>query len=130
MTVLCPACWRVVPADATRCPHCHADIAQLHQREFRDTLFGALTHPDREMVVRAVRALAARHDPAACDAIETAIQRSTREPHVVAGLLDALNFGHDSDAQRIALDALGHPSFIVRRAATQVLEHTHEAQPR
>lgn len=123
MTALCPACWRVVPLDATQCPDCHANIAQLHQREFRDKLLGALTHPDRDTVIRAVLILAARHDSAACHAVETALHRFDNEPHVVAGLLDALHFVQDSEARRIALGALGHPSFIVRRAAAQVLEH-------
>ena len=123
MTTLCPACWRVVPHDARRCPHCGADILQLHQRDFRDKLLPALSHPDRDTVVRAAVALAARHDPEASQAIEAAIARFSNEPHVVVGLLDGLRFLAHDDARRIALDALGHRSFIVRRAAAQLLEH-------
>lgn len=123
MTALCPACWRVVPPDAARCPHCGADIEHLHLREFREKLLGALSHPDRDTVIRAAVALAARQDPAASDAIEAAMRRFTKEPHVVAGLLNALTCVANDEARRIALEALGHPSFIVRRAATQLLEH-------
>lgn len=123
MTTLCPACWRVVANDARLCSHCGADISQLHERDFRDKLFGALSHPNPDTVIRAAMALAARHDSAASEAIETAMRRFPHEPHVLAGLLDALMFVADDDARRIALDALGHRSFIVRRAAAQVLEH-------
>jgi hypothetical protein len=123
MTTLCPGCWRVVPNDARMCSHCGADISQLHERDFRDKLLGALSHPDRDTVVRAAVALAARHDPAASEAIEAAMLRFPTEPHVLAGLLNALMFVGDDEARRIALEALGHRSFIVRRAAAQVLEH-------
>jgi hypothetical protein len=123
MTSLCPACWRVVPNDAPRCSHCGADIFRLDERDFRDKLLGALSHPDRDTVIRAAIALAARHDPAAARAIETAMGQFPHEPHVLAGLLDALIFVADDDARRVAQDALGHRSFIVRRAAAQALQH-------
>jgi hypothetical protein len=123
MTTLCPACWRVVPNDACLCSHCGADIAQLHERDFRDKLLGALSHPDRDTVIRAAVALAARHDPAASHAIEAAMRRFPNEPHVLAGLLNALIFVADDDARRIGLEAVGHRSIIVRLAARQLLEH-------
>ena len=123
MTTLCPACWRVVTNDARVCPYCGSDISQLHERDFRDKLPGALSHPDRDIVIRAAVALAARHDGAASQAIETAIRRFPNEPHVLAGLLNALMFVADDEARRIAHEALGHRSFIVRRAAAQLLEH-------
>jgi HEAT repeat protein len=105
------------------CSHCGADICQLHERDFRDKLLGALSHTDRDTVIRAAVALAARHDAAASQAIETVMRRFPNEPHVLAGLLNALMFVADDEARRIALEALGHRSFIVRRAAAQVLEH-------
>jgi len=123
MTTLCPACWRVVPHDARYCSHCGADISELHERDFREKLLGALSHPDRDTVIRAAVALAARHDPTASHAIETAMSRFPNEPHVLAGLLNALMFVGDEDARRIAQGALGHRSFIVRRAAAQTLQH-------
>lgn len=123
MTTLCPACWRVVPNDARVCSHCGADISQLRERDFRDKLLGALSHPDRDTVVRAAVALAARHDPAASHAIETTMRRFPNEPHVIAGLLNAMIFVADDDARRIGLEALGHRSIIVRLAAQQLLEH-------
>jgi len=123
MTTLCPACWRVVSHDAPRCPHCWADIAQLHERDFRDKLLSALTHPIADTVIRAAVGLAVRGDPGASRAIETAMQRFPNQPHVLAGLLNALVVVRDEDAKRIALDALGHRSFVVRKAAAHVLEH-------
>jgi hypothetical protein len=123
MTTLCPACWRVVPNDAGRCIHCGADIIALHQRDFRDKLLGAYSHPDRDTVIRAALALAARHDPEASCAIEAAMTRFPHEPHVLAGLLNALMFLGNEDSRRIAQAALGHRSFIVRRAASQTLQH-------
>lgn len=125
---LCPACWRGVAPDATRCPHCGADIEQLQRREFREKLLGALSHPDRDTVVRAAATLAVRHDPGVAHAIEAAVRRFANEPHVVAGLLEALTPIADDNARRIALDALGHPSFIVRSAAAQVLERLSQNQ--
>ncbi len=124
MTTVCPACWRVLRTDSRVWSHCGADITQLGKRDLRDELLGALSHPDRDTAIRAAVALAACHDVAASEAIETAMRRFPREPSVLAGLLDALVFVADYHAQRIALEALGHQSFIVRRAAAQVLEHT------
>jgi hypothetical protein len=128
MTTLCPACWRVVPNDAHRCNHCGAALSSLHQRDLRDKLLGALTHPDRDTVIRAAVALAARHDPDASHAIETAMARFPHEPHVLGGLLTALMFVGDEEARRIAQDALGHRSFIVRRAAAQMLQQMNRCQ--
>lgn len=130
MMALCPSCWRSVRPDATRCPHCGADIEQLHERAFREKLLGALSHPDRDTVVRSVLILAARRDPETCAALERTIRRFASEPHVVAGLLDALNVLPAADARRIALEALGHPSFIVRRAAARILAQIEEERPR
>lgn len=67
-------------------------------------------------------ALAARQDATASQAVETAMRRFPNEPHVLAGLLNALMFVANDGARRIALDALGRRSVIVRRAAAQVLE--------
>ncbi len=90
MTVLCPACWRTVEHDAASCPQCGADIERLHGRAFREKLLGALSHPDADTVVRAVSILAARRDPATCQAAERAIRRFTKQPHIGAQLLRAL----------------------------------------
>ena len=56
-------------------------------------------------------------------AVETAMRRFPNEPHVLAGLVNALMFVGDDDARRIALESLGHRSFVVRRAAALALEH-------
>ncbi len=123
MTTLCSACWRVVSNDARACSHCGAEISHLHERDFRDKLLAALSHPDRDTVIRAAVALAACHEAEASQAIEAAIRRFPNEPHVLTGLLNALMFVADDEARRIVREALGHRSFIVRRAAAQVLEH-------
>jgi hypothetical protein len=81
-----------------------------------------LSHPDRDTVIRAAIALAARHDPIASLAIETAISQFLQEPHVLAGLLDALMFVADDDTRRVAQDALEHRSLIVRRVPAQALQ--------
>ena len=128
MMALCPACWRVVPIDATECPHCHVDMARLDQRPFREKLLGALSHPDRDTVVRAAAALAGRQDPEVVHAVESAIKRFSQEPHVVTELLNVLFDIDDEETRRIASDALKHPSFMVRRTATQLLEHLRQAQ--
>jgi hypothetical protein len=122
MMALCPSCWRTLAPDATQCPHCGADIQRLHERAFREKLLGALSHPDRDTVVRSILILAARGDPEAPDALERAIRRFASEPHVVAALLDGLAFLPAADAQRLVRDALAHPSCIVRRAAARLLE--------
>lgn len=126
MTVLCPACWRVVSLDASTCPHCGCELTRAYQRPFREKLLGALTHPDRDTVVRAVHTLVARHDPASVDALERAMRRFEAEPHVVADLLRALTFVDSAEAERLAREALAHPSFIVRRTAAQMLEQMRE----
>lgn len=130
MMALCPSCWRDVSPDAARCPHCGADIEQLHERAFREKLLGALSHPDRDTVVRSILILAARRDPETAGALERTIRRFANEPHVVAGLLDALNVVPAAEARRIALEALGHPSFIVRRAAARIFAQIEEERSR
>lgn len=129
MTTLCPACWREVSHADRRCSHCGADIVQLHERDFRDKLLGALSHPNPDIVIRVVVTLATRRDPAAVQSIEAAMARFTNEPHVLAGLLNALTYVGDDHARRIANQALAHRSFIVRRAAAQALEDI-EHRPR
>ena len=121
MTTLCPAYWREVPHDDLRCSHCGADIVQLHERDFRDKLFGALSHPVRDTVVRAATILAVRHDPEASWAIELAMRRFSDEPPVLAELLGALAHLADDDARRIGRGALRHRSVIVRAAARRLL---------
>lgn len=130
MTTLCPACWRVVPPDAGRCPHCSADIVTLHERDFRDKLLAALAHPIADIVIQAAAVLAARRDPEASRAIGRALHRFSHEPHVLAGLLDALHVVGDDEARRLATAASAHPSLIVRQAAARVLEHGGRADSR
>jgi hypothetical protein len=122
MTTVCPACWRVVPNEARRCSECGGDVSHFHEEALRDTLLAGLSETDRDAATRAAVALAARHDVAASQAIEATMQRFPDEPYVLVSLLEALMLVAEGDARRIALDALGNPSFIVRRAAAEILE--------
>lgn len=128
MMLLCPSCWRPVGPDTPRCPQCGADLRELHERDFREKLLGALSHPDRDTVIRAVLILAARRDPETCRAVEDTMRRFAREPHVVAAVLEALYAVPIPDARRIAGRALEHPSVIVRRAAARLLEDIEEGE--
>jgi hypothetical protein len=121
MTV-CPACWRVVPNETRRCSQCGGDVSHFHDEDLRDMLLAGLAETDRDAVTRAAVTLAACHDVAAAQAIEATMQKFPDEPHVLVSLLEALMLVPEGDARRIALEALGNPSFIVRRAAAEILD--------
>jgi uncharacterized OB-fold protein len=129
MLALCPSCWRTVAPGSARCPACGADLQRLDERAFREKLLGAVSHPDRGTVVRSVRILAARGDAEASLALERALRRFENEPLVIAELIEAVADLPGAGGRRLALEALEHPSVIVRRAAARILARCGEEPP-
>ena len=107
----------------TTCPFCGADIQRLHERDFRDKLLAAATHPDADVVVRAAAILVSRHDPAAVDMIAAAIDRFDGSALTVSALLNVLTAVNSERAASVAERALHHRSALVRKAAEQLLAH-------
>jgi hypothetical protein len=107
--------WPLVPNDAHRCSHCATDISATSCLE-RCRILTA-TPSSVQQLPWPRDTIRSRHPPS-----RPRWRRFPHEPHVLAGLLDGLIFVADDDARRVAQDALGHRSFVVRRAAAQALQ--------
>ena len=55
----CPACWALIPFDASSCPVCGADIGSLTKRDYETKLVSALSHPLTHVRERAALLLGA-----------------------------------------------------------------------
>jgi HEAT repeat protein len=128
MISVCPACWRTVGRDDPRCPSCGADLRTLDDRPFPQKLVAALDHPDRETVMRVAQILGDRQAPGSIPALGRALRRYWAEPYVAAAIVRALASFDVSEARELLLDALGHPSIIVRTAAALALQASPAAR--
>ena len=59
-TLYCPNCFAMIPADASVCTFCSADIGEISGRDFRDKLLHTLEHPLDDMRMRAIISLGLR----------------------------------------------------------------------
>jgi HEAT repeat protein len=117
----CAACFHLVPADATACPACGADLAALSARDYQDKLLAALHHPLSEVRMRAIIALGWRGEALAAEPL---VRCALRHPtDVVEGLqvVESLARLRDAGVARQALHTLQaqHPAHAVRVAAGQ-----------
>ena len=122
---ICPACYRLIPAEAQACPACPAcgaDLTALSARNYRDKLVGALNHPLDDVRLRAILALGLRGQE---DAAEALVDCALRHPiDVVEGLAVVGALARLGPAGRPALLKLAErdPAHAVRVAARQAAE--------
>lgn len=118
---ICPACFRLIPAGASHCPACGANLAALTDRDYRDKLLAALAHPLDEVRMRVILALGMRGEPDAAEALADCALRHTVD--VVEGLAVVGSLARLGDAGRHALLRLAesHPAHAVREAAQEAV---------
>jgi HEAT repeat protein len=114
---ICPACYRLIPADAHVCPACGADLDAMSGRDFRVKLLAALHHPLDDVRMRAILALGLRGEPETAEALADCALRHPVD--VVEGLavVDALSHLGRAGARALARLAENHPARGVRDAA-------------
>lgn len=120
ITAYCPACWNEVPAEASRCPACGADLEALDAASFDEKLVRALRHPEPATRRRVVEILGRRRNRAAVPAL-LALWREGSDPYLSAEICHALGrIGGElalAALQVIATD----PSAVVRAAVSEAL---------
>jgi HEAT repeat protein len=122
----CPVCWKEIPAQATTCPHCSADLRQTDSRTFVEKLLSALHHREPQTAVRAAWILGERRDRVALHELICVLESAT-DGFLVEAAAEAL--GKIGDNQ--SLDALQKASeqgpVRVRIAAQKAIEAIHRA---
>ena len=133
---ICPACFRLIPAEAHACPACGADLDRLWARDYRDKLLAALAHPLAEVRMRAILALGLRGEASAAQSL---VDCALRHPvDVVEGLAVVAALVRLGGAGRTALHTLAevHAAQAVRAAARQATKslqggpHARDRHPR
>ncbi len=90
MIRFCPQCWKEIPPDADRCPHCGQPTDETGL-PFVDRLLLTLRHPEPTRAGLAIDLLAGH----------------LREPRAVLPLIDLLNTAHDIAILQQAAHGLG-----------------------
>lgn len=126
MTHFCPVCWEEIPAQATVCPFCSADILKADSRSFIEKLCAALRHREPQTAVRAAWILGERRERVALHELIRVLESAT-DGFLVEAAAEAL--GKIGDDQ--SLDALQKTSeqgpVRVRIAAQKAIEAIHSA---
>jgi hypothetical protein len=120
MIFYCPHCWKELPDGRKVCPHCRQNISSWDVRAFTDKLLQALSHPEPMTQTRAVYILGEKRATEALGAL-TRLFRQSKNPFLQSEIIDALGKIGGSEAVSPLIEALYHPSFIVRGEAAKVL---------
>lgn len=120
----CPNCFAMIPARASVCPFCSADIKGISGRDFRSKLLHALEHPLDDVRMRAIISLGLRRE--AGTALPLAQCALSHHSDVVEGM-EVVNVLKDFGASAEGLRALkmlaaDHAAHAVRAAAEAALE--------
>ena len=121
---ICPACFRVIALEASRCPRCGADLADLAQRDYPEKLIAALEHPLDDARMRAILALGWRRDASAAQLLADCALRHPRDVVQALAVVGSLARLHPREAANTALARLAesHPARAIQVAARQILE--------
>ena len=118
---ICPACFRLIPAEAGVCPACGADLLALSTRDYRDKLHAALDHPLAEVRMRVILALGWRGESQEAEPLAACALRHPID--VVEGLAVVQALAQLGEAGHAVLQRLvhTHPAHAVREAADRRL---------
>jgi HEAT repeat protein len=120
MVFYCPNCWKALPGEQQLCPHCAHKISSWGEKGFTDKLLQALSHPEPKTQMRAVYLLGERRTQEAVGVL-TQLFRRTPNPFLKGEVIEAIGkIGVDA-AFSLLMEALHHPSFIVRGEAAKAL---------
>jgi HEAT repeat protein len=126
MIALCPTCWRLFDVDVRVCPSCGADLTAPDSRSYTEKLIAALAYPEAQTITRVAAILARRAPQQAVGPLTEALRAHWRDPFVAAAILEAVAQIRSPEAERTLLEGLGHPSIIVRAAASKALLRTRD----
>jgi len=117
----CPACWKELPGDLHCCPHCNAKLSSWSENTFVEKLLQALSHPQPLTQIRAVYLLGEKRIAEAAIPLAELYRRS-KDPFLQSEILEAMGKIGSEAAISLLLEALCHPSFIVRGEAVRALD--------
>ena len=120
MIFFCPICWKELGSDQQTCLNCGAKVSSFDDQTFTVKLVRALSHPEPETRMRAVYLLGETKTKSAFDAL-TQLYRNTIDPFLQAEIVKALDKIGDDATVGFLIEALRHPSFIVRQEAAGAL---------
>ena len=121
MTFFCPACWREIPEDDRKCPHCGADITVYDQNSFDEKLIRALGHPIQETVRMATWILGERKVTEAVVPLIRLFEK-TDNPFLRREILDSLDTIGTEDALNFIMASLVHHVSMVKRRAREIMD--------
>jgi HEAT repeat protein len=120
MLFYCPNCWKELPGAREICPNCGQRISSWDEKAFTEKLIQALSHPEPETPVRAVYILGEKKTAEAVGSLARLFRRS-REPFLQGEVIEAMGKIGGEEALALLMEALRHPSFIVRGEAIKAL---------
>jgi HEAT repeat protein len=120
MTFFCPNCWKEMASDRQICPRCGAKVSSWDEQAFTVKLLRALSHPEPDTRMRAIYLLGETRIYSALEAL-TQVYRNTADLFVKAEVIKAVGKIGGKSALLLLIEAVRHPSFIVRREAEKAL---------
>ena len=121
MIFYCPNCWSELGSERQFCARCGQNISSPDEKTFTDKLLQALSHPEPTTVMRAVYILGEKGSRHAVEPL-LALFKQSRDPFLQREILIALG---KIGVVSAVIEALRHPSFIVRAEAANVLAKFH-----
>ena len=120
MVFYCPHCWKELAGTRNCCPYCDQKISSWDEKAFTEKLVQALSHPEPETLVRAVYILGEKRTTEAVGPLARLFRRS-RDPFLQGEVIEAMGKIGGQDALSLLMEALRHPSFIVRGEAVKAI---------
>lgn len=121
MTYFCPVCWKEIPAAATVCPSCGADLLRFSSLPFEDKLLAALNHPVPENRRIAIQVLGETRSARAVVALGAMLE-SEEDIYLLMDSLKALAAIKTPEALTLIEAAKRHRFGPVRHLATDLLD--------
>jgi HEAT repeats len=120
MVFYCPNCWKELPGAREVCRRCGQKISSWDDKVFTGKLLQALSHPEPETPARAVYILGEKKTTEAVGALARLFRRS-KDPFLQGEVIEAMGKIGGDAAFSLLVEALHHPSFIVRGEAAKAL---------
>jgi HEAT repeat protein len=120
MIFYCPNCWSELPSGQRLCVHCGQEVSVWDEKTFTEKLVQALTHSEPMTQTRAVYLLGEKRTAEAVGALKQLFRRS-KNPFLQSEVIEAMGKIGGEAAVSLLIEALRHPSFIVRGEAAKAL---------
>jgi HEAT repeat protein len=120
MIFYCPNCWREIADDKEACSHCGENPSSWEAKKYSAKLIEALAHPEPDTRSRAVYLLGEKRTVEAVEPLFSLFRRSVN-PFLQGEVIEALGKIGGLSTIPVLMDALRHPSFVVRGEAVKAL---------